>query len=182
MPKKFLWAITVFFFLTASHALAAVNTAEKQKPQSNTRGTKKLFFMISLHYYTDEDFPKDIDPKKSVPALFRCVGPTEGKAFALATLAFIGKEKRRLVTLFVYTEKDGELKGWNIIKNKQRDGVTERIYVYPKGGSYAEMALSNAVYLVATEVPLLATEEHISPKELDALLQPTIDYLYSIQQ
>lgn len=141
--------------------------------------TRKLFYAVGTNFSSGRDFPKSL-PRATPDDLFGAIAPTTGKAFALATFTLGGERGYFLTTMFVFT-KDGEgVRGWNVVINRDGNGVTERKFISPSNGEVADVVLSDVLYAVATEVAVAATNKNLGDKELDEHLKPTLDWLQSL--
>lgn len=141
--------------------------------------TKKLFYMVSPNFNKGPDMPATV-VINSPEDFFNTIKAENDKAYFLATFALGGKEGYFLTTSIVYTKDGNGMKGWNVINNRGGKGLTERKYFSVANKEKADIALGGALYLVATEVPLEATQENISTERLDMLLKPSFNYLKSL--
>ena len=141
--------------------------------------TRELFYMVSPSFHIGKDWPRNLSPKDPND-FFAYIKPSDGKAFALATFTLEGEDGTFLTTLLAYTKDGDGLKGWNLILNRDGKGNIERKYVSVANGEKAELVLTGALYLVATEVPIAATQEDATAEEVDTLLDPTLKHLRSL--
>ena len=142
--------------------------------------TKRLFHMVSPHFSAGPDLPKRTTPWTQ-EELFNLVQPAEGKIFAIAIFTLTGEKGEFTTTAMAHTKVNGEFRAWNVIvKGRPTDGKRTSVYVTETNGAKATMALNDALYLVATEVPSANLEEKASQRDLDQLFAGTMQYLQSL--
>lgn len=165
-------AIATVMMLALSFGCSGDNQAKQDI------ATKKLFYMVSPNFNKGPDMPYFTG--NSPEALFKAVEAKNNRAYVLATFTLGGQEGYSLTTSIVYTKDGDGMKGWNVINNRNGKGLTERKYFSVANKEKADIVLDGALYLVATEVPLEATQENISADRLDVLIKPSLDYLKSL--
>ncbi len=164
--------------IVALITLVSCNGSQKTE-QNPTETTKKLFYMVSPNLNKGPDFPVNM-AANSPGDFFNLVKATDNKAFLLVTFTLGGEKGYFLTTAIAYTKDGDGMKGWNIVSNRNGKGEIERKFFSKANGVTADMVLNGALYLVATEIPLEATNESIQNKNLDGLLKPSFDYLHSL--
>lgn len=142
--------------------------------------TKRLFYMVSPRFSAGPDLPKR-DTPWTEDDLFKFVQPTEGKIFAIATFTLAGEKGNFTTTALAHTKVNGELRAWNVVvKGRPTDGKRTSVYVTETNGAKATMALSHALYLVATEIPNAKIDAKASESDLDQLFSGTMLYLQGL--
>lgn len=102
---------------------------------------------------------------------------SEKEAFVFESFTLEGEKGTFLTTLLVFTKDGTGFKGWNLVINKDGNGKTEKKYISVANEEQADLVLDQAMYMVLARIDMAATDEKLTPEQLDQKLKPYLDYL-----